>query len=59
MAARILFSGGAEVNFTVINTPSLKSIPYLRPPFAAILPSPAAVNINEAMMNGHFLPRKS
>src|SRR6266536_4353674 len=56
---RILSSGGGPENFTYIIAPPRKSIPYLIPPFMAILISPAAVSTREAMMNGHFLPRKS
>ncbi len=59
IAARILSSGGVEANFTVMRAPPLKSIPYLSPPCIAMLMNPAAVNTSEAMINGHFLPRKS
>src|SRR6266542_6836124 len=58
-AVRILSSGGGPANFTYIIAPPLKSIPYLIPPFMAMLINPAAVSTREAMMNGHFLPRKS
>src|SRR5262245_28509633 len=34
-------------------------MPYRGPPFIAKLPIPSAVSTSEAMMNGHFLPRKS
>jgi hypothetical protein len=34
-------------------------MPYLRPPFMAILASPATVKMSDAPINGHFLPRKS
>ena len=58
-AARISSSGGSALNFSFISAPPLKSIPYVGPPCIARLISPAAVKIKEAIMNGHFLPRKS
>src|ERR1700683_304345 len=39
--------------------PPLNSMPYRGPPFIARLPRPNTVRINEAIMNGHFFPRKS
>src|SRR5438874_13586309 len=34
-------------------------MPYLSPPLAIMLPNPATVNTSEAIIKGHFLPRKS
>ena len=59
MAARILLSSGGLANFTWISVPSLKSMPYLRPPLAMMLVTPATLSTSEAMIKGHFLPRKS
>src|SRR5512133_3570391 len=59
IALRICSTGGSEANFTVMRAPPLKSIPYLSPPCIAILAKPATVNTSEAIMKGHFLPRKS
>src|SRR3989442_7121121 len=58
-AVRISSIGGLPANFTVMSVPPLKSIPYKGPPFRARLTKPATVSTSDAMMNGHFLPRKS
>src|SRR3954462_9191690 len=59
MAARIFSRSGFWSNLTVIRAPPLKSIPNLTPPCIRILANPATVSTSEAIMNGHFLPRKS
>src|ERR1039458_7580022 len=59
MAERIWSSGGVDANSTVIRAPPRKSMPYFRPPLTIMLVMPATERISEAMMKGHFFPRKS
>src|SRR3954468_22673651 len=59
IAPPIFSTGGADANFTVMSAPPLKSIPYLSPCCIAMLMKPATVNTSEAIIKGHFLPRKS
>src|SRR5260370_41686380 len=53
-ADRIFSTGGGPLNFTYIIAPPLKSIPYLIPPFMAMLVTPATVSTRDAIMNGHL-----
>src|ERR1035437_9666951 len=59
MAERIWSSGGVDANSTVIKAPPRKSMPYFRPPLTTTLVMPATERISEAMIKGHFFPRKS